>query len=98
MIGRPTNNCGEIQASILAIQLAHDCGITRLLINTDSQFLIKSICEWLPGWKRRKWKLPNGEPVKNKVDFEKLDNLMRTTDMTIKWVDFLLKNLAESRI
>jgi ribonuclease HI len=84
--GRATNNCGEIQASILAIKRAHQYGIKQLEVMTDSQFLIKSICVWLPNWKRRNWKLPDGKPVKNKTDFEELDRVMTETDMTIRWV------------
>ena len=84
--GRPTNNVGEIQASILAIRLASKHGIEKLMLLTDSQFLIHSICVWLPGWKRKGWKLATGENVKNRAEFEELDNLIERTDMCIKWV------------
>lgn len=47
--GRPTNNCGEIQAATLAIKQALDNGVTKLAINTDSQFLINSVTKWMPG-------------------------------------------------
>lgn len=49
VIGRPTNNCGEIQAASLAINMALKNGINKLAINTDSQFLIKSATQWIPG-------------------------------------------------
>ncbi|KAJ6642245.1 Ribonuclease H1 [Pseudolycoriella hygida] len=83
--GRATNNCGEIQASTLAIQLAGDCGVTKLCINTDSQFLIKSITDWIVGWKKNNWKLKTGKPVKNVVDFKALDSMTAKYPMTIKW-------------
>lgn len=47
--GRPTNNCGEIQAATQAIKQALDNGVTKLAINTDSQFLINSVTKWMPG-------------------------------------------------
>lgn len=56
------------------------------------------MCEWLPSWKKRNWKLPSGEPVKNRVDFEELDQLMIKTDMTIKWVIFHSKLISQGII
>lgn len=83
--GRATNNCGEIQASTLAIQLAGDCAVKKLCINTDSQFLINSITKWIAGWKRNGWKLKSGEPVKNVIDFKALDAAIAKYPITIKW-------------
>uniref|UniRef100_A0A182NUA7 Ribonuclease H1 n=1 Tax=Anopheles dirus TaxID=7168 RepID=A0A182NUA7_9DIPT len=83
--GRATNNCGEIQAASHAIRLARQQGVRRLVINTDSQFLINAITKWLPGWKRRNWTLANGTPVKNKTDFVELEGEMGAGDMVIKW-------------
>lgn len=47
--GRATNNCGEIQAATVAIKQALQNGVTKLAINTDSQFLINSVTKWMPG-------------------------------------------------
>lgn len=49
VIGRATNNCGEIQAATCAIKLALQNNIEKLAINTDSQFLINSVTKWMPG-------------------------------------------------
>ncbi|XP_065577442.1 ribonuclease H1-like isoform X2 [Artemia franciscana] len=68
--GRPTNNSGEIQAAINAIEIASACGIEKLLIHTDSQFLINAATKWIHGWKRRGWKLADGTAVKNQEDFK----------------------------
>ncbi|KAI8430090.1 hypothetical protein MSG28_000511 [Choristoneura fumiferana] len=81
--GRATNNCGEIQAASLAIKMALKNGVNKLAINTDSQFLIKSATQWIPGWKRRGWKLASGEPVKNEADFRELDSVQNKLE--IKW-------------
>lgn len=86
MLGRPTNNSGEIQASIRAIKLAMEQGIKRLCINTDSHFVINSITMWVKGWKAKGWKLANGEPVKNETDFRELDRLYNDDSIDIKWV------------
>uniref|UniRef100_A0A182PMM8 Ribonuclease H1 n=1 Tax=Anopheles epiroticus TaxID=199890 RepID=A0A182PMM8_9DIPT len=83
--GRATNNCGEIQAASLAIRLARGQGIRRLVVNTDSQFLINAITKWLPGWKKRNWTLASGGPVKNKTDFVELERELSSGDIEIKW-------------
>lgn len=86
VLGRVTNNVGEIQAAIYAIKTALDLGIKKLSINTDSQFLINSITKWVPGWKKRGWRLPNMEPVKNVVDFKELDELLQSKEINVNWV------------
>lgn len=86
--GRATNNCGEIQASTLAIKLAAENNVPKLCINTDSKFLINSITQWIKGWKSRGWRLKDGKPVKNEIDFKLLDNMINSSKIDIKWVMF----------
>ena len=50
---RQTNNVAEIQAGIVAIRQAVAARRTKLLIHTDSQFLISCVTQWMPGWKVR---------------------------------------------
>jgi len=40
--------------------------------------------QWIYGWKANSWKKADGQPVKNREDFERLDSLC--SDVTIKWV------------
>lgn len=83
--GRPTNNVGEIQAAVRAIQDAQKSGVKRLNIFTDSQFTIKSVCLWMQKWKKKDWKKASGQPVANQTDFKRLDELIESGDMLIKW-------------
>ncbi|XP_068145497.1 ribonuclease H1 [Drosophila tropicalis] len=85
VLGRVTNNVGEIQAAIYAIKIAKDLGIEKLCICTDSQFLINSITLWVKGWKRRGWRLANSQPVKNVADFKELDELLEAGDIQVRW-------------
>lgn len=74
----------------MAIRLAAANGIQKLCINTDSKFVIDSVTKWLPGWKRRDWKLSSGGPVKNVIDFKELDELLlKQNTMQIKWVNVI---------
>ena len=83
--GRPTNNVGEIQAAIRAIQDAQKCGIRKLKIFTDSQFVINSVCKWMSSWKRKGWLLATGKPVVNHLDFKRLDELIESGNTLIQW-------------
>lgn len=83
--GRATNNSGEIQAAIKAITDAQAAGVKRLNIFTDSQFVINSVCKWMSAWKAKDWKLSSGKPVVNRDDFKKLDQLIDSGNMLIKW-------------
>ena len=83
--GPATNNVAEIEAATRAVQVAKRCGIDKLQINTDSQFLIRCITEWLPKWQRNGWRLSDGGVVKNKVQLEDLHYNLKE-NINIKWV------------
>ena len=74
---RRTNNVAEIQAAIAAANMAVANGIFELRIHMDSQFVINSMMQWIPKWKRNGWRTASGEPVQNKVDFLQLDAALR---------------------
>ena len=52
-----TNNRMELMAAIVALEaLTAPCEVT---LHTDSQYVMKGLTEWLPGWIRRG--LPHGQ-------------------------------------
>lgn len=62
-----TNNTAELHALHESLKIASeavDAG-SSVRIRADSQYAIKCISLWASGWKKRGWKRPNGEPVKN---------------------------------
>ncbi|MGM1028593.1 MAG: RNase H family protein [Actinomycetota bacterium] len=69
-----TNNIGELSAVIDLLQQTR--GLDELLILCDSQYVIKSITQWMPGWKRKGWRKADGKPVMNRELLEELDRLM----------------------
>lgn len=86
VIGPATNNRGEIQAVIKAIELALSVGIQKLCINADSHFVIHSVTKWMKNWKKRNWRLSSGGAVKNEVDFRQLDRLIEgNPQLEIQW-------------
>ena len=69
-----TNNIGELSAVIDLLQQTE--GVDELLILCDSQYVIKSVTQWMPGWKRKGWRKADGKPVMNRELLEELDRLM----------------------
>ena len=69
-----TNNIGELRAVLDLLQQAAD--VEDLTVLCDSQYVIKAITQWMPGWKRKGWKKADGKPVMNRELLEQLDQLM----------------------
>ena len=86
---KQTNNVGEIQAIVKAIERATQMKtIRKLQINTDSEFTINSVNKWMPGWKRKGWRKADGKEVANKDDFIVLDKVIQSAKVEkieIKW-------------
>lgn len=62
-----TNNTAELLALYEALSLAKTAIAAgdRVRIRADSQYAIKCISVWAKGWKKRGWRRPKNEPVKN---------------------------------
>ncbi|EEB12330.1 asparagine-rich protein, putative [Pediculus humanus corporis] len=83
LVGSPTNNCAEIQAARVAMELAIKAGIKKLKIFTDSSFLINCATKWIRRWKKNGWTLVDGGKVKNREELEKLDLVAQK--LKVKW-------------
>ena len=60
-----TNNRMALSGAIAALQLLGQKGNRlRLLIVSDSEYLVKGIREWVPGWQARNWTRKGG-PIEN---------------------------------
>src|SRR3712207_2390388 len=78
-----TNNRMELTAAIRALE-ALPSGVAAV-IYSDSQYVIKGITEWLPGWKRRGWRTGDKKPVLNQPLWERLDALAAEREVTWTW-------------
>lgn len=85
MSGRASSNAAEIQAATVAIQLAQRSRIRALCIRTDSEFLLNSVLFWMENWKKNGWIKSDGYPVENREDFKKLDGVMTSYNIRLKW-------------
>lgn len=79
-----TNNRMELTAAIEALKLlTRPC---RVMVTTDSQYLVKGITEWIRGWQAKGWQNSKKEPVVNRDLWEELLVLTRTHSVTWQWV------------
>ena len=79
-----TNNRMEMMGAIQALEsLSQPC---RVLLYTDSQYVMKGITEWMPGWKRKNWKTADGKPVKNVDLWQRLDTARLRHEVEWRWV------------
>ena len=79
-----TNNRMEMMAVISALEaLQRGC---RVKITTDSQYVMKGMLEWLPGWKKRNWQTAAKKPVKNIDLWKRLEKAAETHQLEWEWV------------
>lgn len=78
-----TNNRMELMAVIQALEaLKRPCAITLYL---DSQYVLKGITEWMPGWKAKGWRTASKQPVKNVELWKRLDDLLQGSGHVVDW-------------
>jgi len=78
-----TNNRMEMMAVLQALKaLKRPCHVT---LHLDSQYVLKGMTEWLPGWKAKGWKTASKQPVKNVDLWQALDDAVANHGHTIDW-------------
>ncbi|MFC5218541.1 ribonuclease H family protein [Streptomyces coerulescens] len=83
-LGRATNNVAELTA-LERLLTAVDPGVP-LEIRMDSQYAMKAVTTWLPGWKRNGWKTAAGKPVANQDLVVRIDELLDGRKVEFRYV------------
>ena len=79
-----TNQRMELLAAIEALAaLKWPC---RVLLYTDSRYLLEGITRWIHGWKRNGWQNAAKQPVKNAELWRRLDEQAARHDVEWQWV------------
>lgn len=77
-----TNNRMELMAAIIALEsLKNSC---RIILNTDSQYLLNGITQWIHIWKQHHWKTSEAKLVKNTDLWRRLDAAIKIHEV-IHW-------------
>lgn len=79
-----TNNRMEMTAAIRGLQTL--TRPSKVELWSDSEYVLKGLREWLPGWKARGWKTAAKKPVKNVDLWEELDELVQAHQVSFHWV------------
>ncbi|MCZ9348856.1 ribonuclease H [Streptomyces mutabilis] len=83
-LGRATNNIAELTA-LERLLAATDPGVP-LEVRMDSQYAMKAVTTWLPGWKRNGWKTAAGKPVANQELVVRIDELLDGRSVDFRYV------------
>ncbi len=79
-----TNNRMEMMAVIVGLEaLQRAC---QVKITTDSQYVMKGMMEWLPGWKKRNWVTAGKKAVKNVDLWQRLEKAAQGHELEWAWV------------
>jgi len=78
-----TNQQMEMMAAIRALKAIEKRDPTEVVIHSDSEYLVKGMTEWLPGWVAKNWKNSSRKPVKNRDLWEQLIAL--SEKHTVSW-------------
>jgi ribonuclease HI len=81
-----TNNKMALRSAIEALQILSRKGNRlRVQFTSDSQYLVKGIREWVPGWKARGWRRKDG-PIENLGLWQQVDELAQAHQVDWQWV------------
>lgn len=81
-----TNNRMALAGAIATLEWVHrQWQHARIRYISDSEYLVKGITEWLPGWKARGWKRKGGE-IENLLLWQKLDQATQGLTLSWEWV------------
>ena len=79
-----TNNRMELTAVIEALRLLRrPC---KIRVKSDSNYVVKGMTEWMPGWIRRNWVNSKKKPVLNRDLWEKLFELSKSHEIEWTWI------------
>lgn len=79
-----TNNRMELMAAIGALEaLKRPC---KVLLVTDSRYVMQGIEEWMPKWRLNGWRTSDRKPVKNQDLWMRLSEATSTHTIRWQWV------------
>jgi len=79
-----TNNRMELMAVIEALRLLNRPSKVRIF--SDSNYVVKGMTVWLPGWIRRKWVNSKKQSVSNRDLWEQLMKVSRPHEIEWTWI------------
>ena len=79
-----TNNRMELMAAIRALEAVKTR--SKVILHTDSRYVMDGITQWLARWKTNGWKTSDKKPVKNGDLWRELETQAARHDIEWRWV------------
>ena len=79
-----TNNRMELTAAIMSLSILDEK--SKVILYTDSKYLMDGINQWILKWKKNSWKTSNNKEVKNMDLWKKIDELNSYHSVEWNWV------------
>ena len=79
--GRSTNNAMELHAVYEALRASPES--ERILIRSDSLYVINACTKWIIGWRRANWVKKDGSPIMNLDSIRAIAELLEGRD--VQW-------------
>lgn len=79
-----TNNIMELTAALKA--LLETPVNSKIILYSDSQYVVRGMTEWLKNWKKRNWQKSDGSRVLNHELWIQLDAENSKRGVTWKWI------------
>ena len=74
----------ELMDAIVALKtLNAPC---KVVLTTDSKYVMDGITQWMANWKKRGWKTASKQPVKNVDLWQRLDAAVQRHEIDWQWV------------
>lgn len=99
-----TNNQMELQAAILALKevpnIPYSSLVQRIVIITDSRYVVENFSRAVYDWSRNKWHNREGAPIANAGQWKELLKAVKEVRMRVefKWVKGHAKNPYNKRV
>jgi ribonuclease HI len=91
-----TNNIMELTAVVHALEALKRP--MRVVLYTDSRYVMDGITQWIHTWKRNGWKTADRQPVKNAALWQQLDAAVARHAVEWRWVRGHSGQLENTRV
>ena len=91
-----TNNRMELMGAISALEALRKP--SRVLLHTDSQYVLKGMTQWIRDWRARGWRTADKKPVKNVDLWQRLDAAAAPHQVEWRWVRGHAGNPGNERV
>ena len=79
-----TNNRMELMGAIAALEALRKP--SRVVLHTDSQYVLKGMTQWIRDWRARGWRTADKKPVKNVDLWQRLEAAASAHQVEWRWV------------